>query len=91
MTMPYERTRAVSNTREFLLRLASPYLADGYKKIPLAVRKAALRLLRHYPSVVDLRYAEESFCAAEAERLMDEADVRVSRIANDPTNLCVSD
>ena len=73
MTLPYERTRAVNNAREFLLRLASPYADGGYKKIPLAVRQAALRLLRHYPSVVDLRYAADSFSAAEADRIMAES------------------
>ena len=74
MTLPYDRTRAVNNAREFLLRLASPYVDGGYKKIPTAVRQAALRLLRHYPSVVDLKYAAESFCVAEADRIMAESD-----------------
>ena len=74
MTLPYERTRSVNNAREFLYRLASPYVAGGFKRIPRAVRQAALRLLRHYPSVVDLRYAEESFCADEADRIMAERD-----------------
>jgi len=74
MTLPYERTRAVSNARDFLLRLASPYVDGGFKKIPTAVRQAALRLLRHYPSAVDLRYAADSFSADEADRIMAESD-----------------
>ena len=78
MTLPYERTRSVNNAREFLYRLASPYVDGGFKRIPLAVRREAMRLLRHYPSVVDLRYAAESFCVAEAGRIMAEDDVRDS-------------
>ena len=74
MTLPHERTRAVCCAREVLYRLASPYVDGGFKRIPLAVRREALRLLRHYPSVVDLRYAADSFSAAEADRIMDEAD-----------------
>lgn len=74
MTLPYERTRAICNAREFLLCLASPYVDGGYKRIPATVRQAALRLLRHYPSVVDLKYPAQWFSAAEADRIMDEAD-----------------
>ena len=81
MTLPYERTRAVCQAREFLSRLASPYVKDGYKRIPTPVRQAALRLLRHYPSVVDLKYAADSFSWDEADRLMAESDVRDSRTA----------
>lgn len=70
MTLPHERTRSVVKTRDFLARLASPYLPDGCKRIPKPVREEALRLLRHYPSVVDLKYAEESFSPEEADRIM---------------------
>jgi hypothetical protein len=49
MTLPHERTRAVFNTREFLLRLASPYGENAIKGVKKAVRQEALRLLRHYP------------------------------------------
>jgi hypothetical protein len=68
--MPSERTRAVVYTRSFLVRLSSPYQSDGYKRIPKAVREEARRLLRHYPTVVDLAYMSHSFDKAEAERLM---------------------
>ena len=57
MTMPNQRTRAVMGTREFLLRLMSPYLSGGLKRIPKHVREEAQRLLRHYPGVVDIAAA----------------------------------
>lgn len=59
MTLPNERTRALLQVREFLARLSSPYLENGIKKIPMAVRAEARALLRHYPMMGDL------FCAAE--------------------------
>jgi hypothetical protein len=49
MTLPFERKRAVVNTREFLLRLCSPPLANGYKGVKREIREEARRLLRHYP------------------------------------------
>jgi hypothetical protein len=68
MTMPNERTRAVLRTREFLQRLASPYVEGGIKKVPAEVRKEALRLLKHYPFPYDLRTADTSFDGSEALR-----------------------
>lgn len=47
MTMPFERTAAVMNTREFLLELMDPKKTP---RVPSAVRKQAYRLLKHYPS-----------------------------------------
>lgn len=72
MTLPSERTRSVISTRDFLARLVSPYVPGGYKKIPKPVREEALRLLRHFPSVVDLKYAEDSFSPEEADKIMAE-------------------
>ena len=74
MTLPYERTRAVLNAREFLFRLSTPYIESGIKRIPAAVRDEARRLLRHYPNVVDLKYAKDSFSADEADKIMEERD-----------------
>jgi hypothetical protein len=74
MTLPSERTRAVVYTRGFLFRLSSPYLPDGYKKIPKAAREEARRLLRHFPTVVDLAYPADSFDKAEAARLMGDSE-----------------
>jgi uncharacterized membrane protein YccC len=49
MTLPEQSDRAVKQTREFLVRLASPYVEGGIKGIRREVRAEALRLLRHYP------------------------------------------
>ena len=47
MTMPTERTRAVMQTKAFLLELQNPTKSPG---VPESVRKEAHRLLRHYPN-----------------------------------------
>jgi hypothetical protein len=44
MTLPYERSRAVVETKEFLTLLL------GNLRVPASVRSEAKRLLRHYPS-----------------------------------------
>jgi hypothetical protein len=49
MTLPEQSERAVSQTREFLVRLASPYGEGAIKGIRREVRDEASRLLRHYP------------------------------------------
>ena len=51
MTMPEQADRSVHQTREFLVRLASPYVEGGIKGVRREVRAEALRLLRHYPYV----------------------------------------
>ena len=53
MTLPHERTRAVCSTRDFLVRLMTPY-AGGIKRIPAEVRTEARRLLKHFPNWVDM-------------------------------------
>ena len=49
MTLPEQRNRAVKQAREFLVRLASPYVENGIKGVRREVRAEALALLRHYP------------------------------------------
>ena len=49
MTLPEQSDRAVAQTREFLVRLTSPYVEGGIKGIRREVRAEALALLRHYP------------------------------------------
>ena len=49
MTLPEQSERAVAQTREFLVRLTSPYVEGGIKGIRREVRAEASRLLRHYP------------------------------------------
>ena len=51
MTLPEQSDRAVAQTREFLVRLASPYGESAIKGIRREVRAEASRLLRHYPYV----------------------------------------
>ena len=51
MTLPYERTRAVNNTRDFLRSLID---AKQTPRVPSDVRKQALGLLRHYPGEMDM-------------------------------------
>ena len=46
MTLPYEQYNAIVNTRTFLLDLMDPQKT----KVPLAIRKEARRLLKHFPS-----------------------------------------
>ena len=51
MTLPEQSDRAVAQTREFLVRLASPYGEGAIKGVRREVRAEALALLRHYPYV----------------------------------------
>ena len=51
MTMPDERTRAVLQTRDFLQSLMS---SDETPGVPDSVRTEARRLLRHFPSALEL-------------------------------------
>lgn len=60
MTIPIERTNAVLNAREFLTRLTSPYVENGIKGVKREVREEARRVLRHFPSLVDVVQAAES-------------------------------
>lgn len=53
MTLPYERSRAVVRTEEFLRRLINPKLTPGISR---DVRDEALILLRHYPSRSDIKF-----------------------------------
>ena len=46
MTLPYEEQNAINCTREFLYDLLD---STKIPRVPKAVRKQALRLLRHYP------------------------------------------
>lgn len=48
MTTPAERTRSFLESREFLVKLSTPY-NNGFKKIPREVREQARRILRHHP------------------------------------------
>jgi hypothetical protein len=81
MTLPEQSNRAVAATREFLVRLASPYVEGGIKGIRREVRAEALALLRHYPYVWLSQYGDcpEQDNAAKQDNL--KADVRRLRAA----------
>jgi hypothetical protein len=57
MTLPDERYRAVIQTAKFLQALS---YSSETKRIPLAIRKEARRLLRHYPTEWDMDRASNS-------------------------------
>ena len=62
MTIPYERTKAVTNTQQFLLDLCDPKKTP---RIPKDVRQQAHRLLRHYPTQYEMDIIaerEDSMC-----------------------------
>ena len=76
MTLPEQSDRAVKQTREFLVRLASPFVEGGIKGIRREVRAEALALLRHYPYVWLSQYGDcpEQDNAAKQDTL--QAEVR---------------
>lgn len=51
MTIPYERTRALVETKQLLQDLAD------IPRVPKAVRAAALTLLQHFPTLLDVEAA----------------------------------
>lgn len=57
MTLPDERFRAASRTRDFLLELCTP---SATPRVPSWVRDRARVLLRHYPTELDLDMAAEA-------------------------------
>ena len=54
MTMPFERTRAVLQTREFLQWVLS---AEATSEMFMQAKREARTLLRHYPSSMDMHLA----------------------------------
>lgn len=58
MTLPLERSLSVVRAREFLIRLTSPY-GGGIKGVRKEIRSQARDILRHYPSLFDLKQVSE--------------------------------
>lgn len=56
MTTPYERTRALVQTKDFLRRLSSL----GDEAVPLAILVEAETLLRHYPALAQIELAHQA-------------------------------
>lgn len=57
MTTPYERTRALLETKSFLQELQDPKLTP---RVPAIVREIARKLVRHYPSYYDIELAHKA-------------------------------
>jgi len=57
MTLPDERFRATSRTRDFLLELCTP---SATPRVPSHIRDRARVLLKHFPSELDLDMAAEA-------------------------------
>jgi len=66
MTLPDERYRAVMQTAKFLHQLS---FSSEIKRVPLAVRQEARRLLRHYPNDWDMQRAAEGSPEVFAEQM----------------------
>jgi hypothetical protein len=66
MTLPDERYRAVVQTAKFLESLS---YSSETKRVPLAVRQEARRLLRHYPNEWDMQVAAGSSPNVFQERM----------------------
>ena len=84
MTMPDERTRAAIRAHSFLVRLSSPYLPDGFKRIPKEVREEARRILRHYPHAGDY-LCPEQFDPNTIDEYYEEMDRRLEDFGKDAT------
>lgn len=56
MTLPFERTRSIVQTRDFLLSLLD---SKKTPKIPRTVRENAKSLLRHFPTHLDIEQITE--------------------------------
>ena len=57
MTIPFERTRALIETKSFLLKLVD---TKRLPRVPKSVRQHAEFLLRHYPSYDDIELAHKA-------------------------------
>jgi len=60
VTMPDERTRAILQTKNFLVELLSAEQTPG---VPETVRREAHRLLRHFPGLMELHLAHRALPA----------------------------
>lgn len=66
MTLPIERTRAIVQTRAWMVALLK-----RRKLLKTELRKEILALLRHYPTVEDMRNPERAFSGSDLSRLED--------------------
>lgn len=64
VTMPDERTRAILQTKDFLVELLSAEQTPG---VPETVRREARRLLRHFPGLMEIHLAHRALPAVFGE------------------------
>ena len=57
MTIPFERTRAMIETKRFLLELTDPKVMP---RVPRAIRGKATSLLKHYPTYAEIEQAHKA-------------------------------
>lgn len=57
MTIPFERTRALIETRLFLQELTDPKVTP---RVPRAIRGKAKLLLKHFPTYADVEQAHKA-------------------------------
>lgn len=70
MSLPFEQTRSMARTRQFLLDLCVP---GKIKRIPREVRHTARCLVKHFPSSWDLpRMVKDQFAMRQMESQEDE-------------------
>ena len=55
MTLPDEEARAIDAVRQFMFELLDPKLTP---RVPKAIRQQARRLLKHYPILPNLGWAD---------------------------------
>lgn len=67
MTLPDERYRAVKWAEQFLHGLVTD--KKKYPRVPLAVRKEAYTILRHFPSSWDMQRTAEAVPEIFQERM----------------------
>jgi hypothetical protein len=56
VTIPFERSRSIKQTKDFLVELCD---SSKTPRVPKQVRESARFLLRHYPSEYEMRLAAE--------------------------------
>jgi hypothetical protein len=57
VTIPFERTRAIVETKLFLLELMDPRVTP---RVPHALRGKAKSLLKHFPTYADIEQAHKA-------------------------------
>lgn len=67
MTLPIERTRAVLQTKKFLMDLCNVQTSP---RVPKRIREQARSLLRHYPSLSDFEHVEQGWVSQQVRNIV---------------------